>query len=141
MSLHRRLRRHASAVSCRRTRLPDITGDKPDRKTFKDYPLGDFHIDIAEVRTEQGKFYRLVPINRTSKFTLTELHEKATRQIASDFLRALIEAVLHKIHTVLTDNGTHFRTPKNICSAASDIRIAMDTGECLWAHTFEYACA
>ncbi len=45
---------------------------------------------------------------RTSKFAFAELHERATRRIAADFLRALIAAVPYTIHTVLTDNGTHF---------------------------------
>ena len=31
---------------------------------------------------------------------------------AGDFLRRLIAAVPYKVHTVLTDNGTHFTTPK-----------------------------
>lgn len=48
-SLHRCLQRHGIS------RLPDIEGDKPDRKKFKDYPISFFHIDIAEVRTEEGK--------------------------------------------------------------------------------------
>ena len=88
-----------------------------------------------------GKLYLLVAIDRTSKFAFTELHEKATRRIAGDFLRALIKAVPYKIHTVLTDNGTHFTTPGNVCSAAADIRIAPDNDEPLWAHGFELACA
>jgi len=36
-------------------RLPEIEGDKPQRKRFATYPLGYFHIDIAEVSTEEGK--------------------------------------------------------------------------------------
>ncbi|NPD68194.1 IS481 family transposase (plasmid) [Lichenicola cladoniae] len=134
-SLHRCLQRHGIS------RLPDVTGDKPDKQKFKEYPLGYFHIDIAEVRTEQGKLYLLVAIDRTSKFAFTELHEKATRQVAGDFLRALIKAVPYKIHTVLTDNGTHFTTPGNVCSAAAEIRAAMDSGQLFRAHSFEYACA
>ena len=134
-SLHRCLQRHDIF------RLPNVTGDKPDRKKFKACPLGYFHIDIAEVRTEQGKLYLLVAIDRTSKFAFTELHEKATRKVAGDFLRALIKAVPYKIHTVPTDNDTHFTTPGNICSAAADIRVAMDNGERFWAHSFEHACA
>ncbi len=47
----------------------------------------------------------------------------------------------YKIHTVLTDNGIHFTTPGNICSAAADIREAMDRGELFRAHAFEFACA
>ena len=52
-----------------------------------------------------------VAIDRVSKFAFAELHEKATRRIAAEFLRHLIDAVPYKIHTVLTDNGTHFTTP------------------------------
>ena len=44
-SLHRCLRRHGIS------RLPEVEGDKPDKKKFKAYPIGYFHIDIAEVRT------------------------------------------------------------------------------------------
>src|SRR5919205_3140453 len=68
-SLHRCLQRHGIA------RLPDTEGDKPRRAEFKRYPIGFFHIDIAEVRTEQGRLYLLVAIDRTSKFAFVELHE------------------------------------------------------------------
>src|SRR6476660_5096859 len=50
-SLHRCLQRHGIS------RLPEVDGDKPDRRKFKSYPIGYFHIDIAEVRTEQGKLH------------------------------------------------------------------------------------
>src|SRR3954449_8459404 len=69
-SLHRCLQRHGIG------RLPNTDGDKPRRAKFKRYPIGFFHIDIAEVRTEQGKLYLLVAIDRTSKFAFVELHEK-----------------------------------------------------------------
>ena len=39
------------------------------------------------------------------KFALAELHQQATRRIAADFLRRLIDRVPYTIHTVLTDNG------------------------------------
>src|SRR3954467_13613666 len=97
-SLHRCLQRHGMS------RLPEPEGDKPAKKRFKPYPIGYFHIDIAEVRTEQGKLYLFVAIDRTSQFAFAELHEKATRRIAGDFLRHLIAAVPYRVHTVLTDN-------------------------------------
>ncbi len=134
-SLHRCLQRHGIS------RLPEISEGKTEKRAFKAYPLGYFHIDIAEVRTEQGKLYLLVAIDRTTKFAFVELHEKATRRVAGDFLRALIKAVPYRIHIVLTGNGTHFTTPGNTCSAADDIRLALDRGEPVWAHAFEYACA
>ena len=69
------------------------------------------------------------------------MHEKVARRTAGDFLRRLIAAVPYKVHTVLTDNGTHFTTPGNTSSAAPDIKAALEAGELVWAHAFEYACA
>lgn len=93
------------------SRLPDTEGDKPARKKFKSYPIGYFHIDIAEVRTAEGKLYLFVAVDRTSKFAFVQLVRKANRATASASLVALIKAVPHKIHTVLTDNGIQFRYP------------------------------
>jgi Integrase core domain/Helix-turn-helix domain len=105
-SLHRCLQRHGIS------RLPDIEDGKGIKRKFKTYPIGYFHIDIAEVRTAEGRLYLFVAIDRTSKFAFTELHGKATRRVAADFLLHLIKAVPYKIHIVLTDNGTHFTDPK-----------------------------
>jgi len=133
-SLHRLFQRHDIS------RLPTVEGDKPKKK-FKAYPIGYFHIDIAEVHTEEGKLHMFVAIDRTSKFAFAELHERATRAVAKAFLNRLIEAVPYKIHTVLTDNGTQFTSPGNVASAAPDIRKAIDAGEVFWCHAFEYGCA
>ena len=118
-SLHRLFQRHDIS------RLPSVEGDRP-RKKFKTYSIGYFHIDIAELRTEEGKLYMFVAIDRVSKFAFAELHEKATRRIAAEFLRHLIDAVPYKIHTVLTDNGTHFTTPGAKGSGAPDIKAAIE---------------
>ena len=104
-SLHRCLQRHGIS------RLPEVEGDKPRKKKFKSYPIGFFHLDIAEVQTAEGKLYLFVAIDRTSKFAVVQLAEKANRVTASAFLVALIKAVPYKIHTVLTDNGIQFRLP------------------------------
>src|SRR6202162_20325 len=119
-SLHRCLQRHGIS------RLPQVEGDTPDKGKFKAYPIGYFHIDIAEVRTEEGKLYLFVAIDRTSKFAFAELHEKANRLIATDFLKALIKAVPYKIHTVLTDNGIQFTDlPKNRLGPTARWRVHM----------------
>jgi transposase InsO family protein len=104
-SLHRCLQRHGIS------RLAETEGEKPARKKFKAYPIGFFHIDIAEVQTAEGKLYLFVAIDRTSKFAFAQLVDKANRVTASTFLTALIKAVPYKIHTVLTDNGIQFRLP------------------------------
>src|SRR5690554_8089700 len=54
-SLHRCLQRHDIS------RLPDLEGDKPKKK-FKRYPIGYVHIDIAELRTAEGKLLWLSPV-------------------------------------------------------------------------------
>ena len=82
-SLHRCLQRHGIS------RLPEVDGDKPKRSRFKAYPLGYFYIDLAETHTAEGRLYLFVAIDRTTKFAFVELHEKATRQVAGDFLRHL----------------------------------------------------
>ena len=104
-SLHRCLRRHGIS------RLPEVEADKPEKKKFKAYPIGYFHIDIAEVRTAEGRLYLYVAIDRTSKFAFVQLVKKTGRTSASAFLTALIKAVPYKIHTVLTDNGVQFTFP------------------------------
>src|SRR3984885_14386139 len=42
-SLHRCLQRHGIS------RLPEVEGGEPSKKKFKAYPIGYFHIDIAEL--------------------------------------------------------------------------------------------
>jgi hypothetical protein len=81
---------------------------------FEHYPIGYFHIDLAEVRTAEGKLYLFVAIDRTSKFAFVKLVERADMRAAVAFLQALIAAVPYRIHTVLTDNGIQFADlPKN----------------------------
>src|SRR5215218_4122858 len=134
-SLHRCLQRHGIA------RLPDPDGDKPRRAQFKRYPIGFFHIDIAEVRTEQGRLYLLVAIDRTSKFAFVELHERVTRRVAGNFLRALIAAVPYRVHTVLTDHGTHFTEPNGNTWTPAEIKAMLARQQRFRAHAFELACA
>lgn len=101
-ALHRCLQRHGIS------RLPDVEGDKPKRSKFKRYPIGFFHVDIAEVQTAEGKLYLFVAIDKTSKFAFVRLVHKAGKMAAAQFLRDLIAAVPYRIHTVLTDNGVQF---------------------------------
>ena len=107
-ALHRCFQRHGIG------RLPEIEGDKAAKKAFRRYPLGYFHIDIAEVRTEEGKLYLFVAVDRTSKYAFARLVKKANGAAARAFLDELVAAVPYQIHTVLTDNGIQFADlPKN----------------------------
>ncbi|HEY0163932.1 MAG TPA: IS481 family transposase, partial [Sphingomicrobium sp.] len=124
-SLHRCLMRHGIS------RLPEVEGDKPAKKKFKAYPIGFFHIDLAEVRTGEGKLYLYVAIDRTSKFAFVHLVERANTNTARAFLNALVEAVPYRIDIVLTDNGIQFADlPKNRSGPTALFR----------GHPFDRAC-
>ena len=137
-SLHRCLQRHGIA------RLPEVDGTKPKRSRFKAYPIGFFHIDIAEAHTEEGRLHLFVAVDRASKFAFAQLHERATRRVGADFLHALAAAVPYRIHTVLTDNGTQFvgRTPVNgeAEAAAEACWAARDEPRIRRVHAFDHAC-
>jgi len=124
-SLHRCLQRHGVS------RLPQMEGDKEPRRTFKTYPIGFFHIDIAEVQTAQGKLYLFVAIDRTSKFAVAQLVDKANMQTACAFLEALVAAVPYRVEIVLTDNGIQFADlPKNRSGPTAKLR----------GHPFDRVC-
>jgi IS30 family transposase len=101
-ALHRRPQRHDIS------RLPEVGGDKPAKKRFKRYPIGYFHIDLAEVRTAEGKSNLFVAIDRASKFAHLRLEKRAGKMEAAQFLRDLLQALPYRVHTVLTDNGIQF---------------------------------
>ena len=72
--------------------------DGPKKKKVKDYPIGYFPVDFAEVRTEDGKQYHLVAIDRTSKRAFAELHPEATAVRTADFWRRVVAAVPYVIY-------------------------------------------
>ena len=122
-ALHRCLQRHGIS------RLPDVGGDKPKRQKFKRYPIGFFHIDIAEVQTAEGKLFLFVGIDRTSKFAVTQLVDKADRKTAWEFLQHMLEAFAgrqlilsgpHHSHRQRPSSGTNRRLGHQITGHPSD---------------------
>jgi hypothetical protein len=109
------------------SRLPEVGGDKPAKKRFKRYPIGYFHIDLAEVRTAEGKLNLFVAIDRTSKFAHLRLEKRAGKMEAAQFLRDLLQAPPYRIHNVLTDTGIQFTNR------------ALDTHA--FAHIFDRVCS
>ena len=135
IDLHRCFQRHGNE------RLPDVDGNKSSKQKFKAYPIGYFHIDIAEVRTSEGKLHIFVAIDRTSKFAYVELHQKATTAVSKQFLDNLVAAVPYKIHTVLTDNGIQFTDPTGESWTPADLRMMRAEGKLFRCHAFENGCA
>lgn len=81
-------------------------------------------------------------LSRTSRFAFAQLHGKATRRIAADFLRALVAAAPDTIHTALTDKGTRFvdSTPASPEAEAAAIRAACGELRLRRVHAFAHAC-
>jgi hypothetical protein len=75
------------------SRPPEVHGALPAKQKVKKSPLGSCHIDIAEVHAEEGGLYLFVAIDRARTFACAELHAKAPRRMAANFLRALFAAV------------------------------------------------
>ena len=112
-ALHRCLQRHGISS------LPDIEGGKPKRQRFKRYPIGSFTSILPRCRPPKASSM-FVGIDRTSKFAVTRLVDKADRQTAWEFLEHLLEAVPYRIHTILTNNGIQFADqPRNRNTASS----------------------
>jgi len=102
-NLHRCLKRNGLNI------LPKEESASPrEKKKFKDYPIGFVHIDITEVRTDQGKCYIFVGIDRASKYVYLEIYEKMTTENSTTFLQNLIHHCPFKITKILTDNGAQF---------------------------------
>jgi len=77
-SLHRCLQRHGIS------RLPDMEGDKPKRQKFKRYPIGYFHIDIAELRTSVSD------VPTPPSVWLCDLRFSPSNRIKGEFLHGVL---------------------------------------------------
>ena len=80
-----------------------------EKKKFKEYEIGYYHIDVAEVRSAEGKAYLFVAIDRICKFVYVELYDNKKAATAARFVENLIKVVPYNIHKILTDNGVEFK--------------------------------
>lgn len=109
--------------------MPDEDGQSPKKKKFKDYPIGYVQVNFAEVHTEEGKRCLFVAIDRTSKVAFTELHPRATRKLAVEFLRRILKKLPYKVHKVLTDNSVQFTAqPQLLPGGHSFARVCAEYG-------------
>lgn len=107
-SLHRCLERHGIS------RLPQSEEKASKRGTFAETTIGYVHIDHCELRLADGKLHMFLAIDRVSKFTYVEFHDRTKMLNGTAFLENVIAAFPYAIHTVLTDNGMAFADlPKN----------------------------
>ena len=115
-SLHRCLGRHGIS------RLPDSQEKASKRGKFAETTIGYVHLDHCELRLTDGKLHMFLAIDRVSKFTYVEFHDRTKMLNGAAFLHSVIEAFPYRIHTVLTDNGTAFADlPKNRSGISSSL--------------------
>ena len=69
-SLHRCLGRHGIS------RLPDSQEKASKRGKFAETTIGDVHLDHCELRLADGKLHMFLAIDRVSKFTYVEFHDR-----------------------------------------------------------------
>ena len=112
LALHRCLQRHGTS------RLPDVEGDKPKRPRFKRYPIGFFHMDIAEVQTAEVSSVCSSPSTEPASSPSTNLSKRPKGKQRGSSLSICWKPF--RIHTILTDNGIQFsEQPRNRNTAYS----------------------
>lgn len=83
-ALHRCLQRHGIS------RLPDDGEKTSKRGCFTETKIGYVHIDSCEFRHAEGRLIMFLAIDRVSKFTYVEFHEKAGKMNGAAFLRNVV---------------------------------------------------
>jgi len=102
-NLHRCLERHGIS------RLPDSQEKTSKRGKFAETTIGYVHLDHCELRLADGKLHMFLAIDRVSKFTYVEFHDRTKMLNGAAFLQSVIGAFPYRIHTVLTT--TEWRLP------------------------------
>jgi IS30 family transposase len=100
-AIHRCLKRHGL------NRRP-----KPERPavgTFEQTTVGFIHIDLKHLPAlERRKSYGFVAIDRATRYVYLEIHPKRDADTAAGFLSRFLGHFPHRVHTILTDNGSEF---------------------------------
>ena len=85
-SLHRCLGRHGIS------RLPDSQEKASKRGKFAETTIGYVHLNHCELRLTDGKLHMFLAIDRVSKFTYVEFHDRTKMPNGSALLHSVIEA-------------------------------------------------
>jgi len=100
-AIHRCLKRHG----LNRRAKPD----KPKSGVFEPATVGFIHIDIKHLAAlERRKSYAFVAIDRATRYVYLEIHSKRDANTAGGFLKRFLAYFPHRVHTILTDNGSEF---------------------------------
>jgi IS30 family transposase len=98
---HRCLRRHGLN---QRTKP-----DKPAVGVFEQTTVGFIHVDLKHLPAlQRRKKYAFVAIDRATRYVYMEIHPNRDANTTAEFLRRFLEHFPHRVHTILTDNGSEF---------------------------------
>lgn len=92
------------------TQRPHKSGEvAPLSNTFSDTEFGYVHIDLKHLsKLERKVSYVFVAIERTTRFVYVEIVNNRDGKTIAACLERFLLSFPHKIHTILTDNGTEF---------------------------------
>ncbi len=100
-AIHRCLKRHGL------NRRP--TPDKRPVGSFERATVGFIHIDLKHLPAlERRKSYAFVAIDRATRYVYLEIHPCRDGKTAAGFLQRFLAHFPHRVHTILTDNGSEF---------------------------------
>ncbi len=100
-AIHRCLKRHGISQRPK--------PDKPAVGSFEQAGVGFIHIDLKHLPAlQRRKSYAFVAIDRATRYVYLEIHPKRDGNTAAAFLKRFLAHFPHRVHTILTDNGSEF---------------------------------
>jgi transposase-like protein len=82
---------------------------KPAVGVFEKATVGFIHIDLKHLPAlQKRKSYAFVAIDRATRYVYLEIHPNRDAKTAADFLERFLAHFPHRVHTILTDNGSEF---------------------------------
>lgn len=112
------------------------TSDKSPVGVFERATVGFIHIDLKHLPAlEKRKSYAFVAIDRATRYVYLEIHPKRDAETAAGFLKRFLAHFPHRVHTILTDNGSEF--PDRFAVEMKDKPRDRPSGR----HPFDRTCA
>jgi len=83
--------------------------DKPAVGVFEQARVGFIHVDLKHLPAlQKRKSYAFVAIDRATRYVYLEIHPNREGKTAAGFLQRFLAHFPHRVHTILTDNGSEF---------------------------------
>ena len=83
--------------------------DTPRVGVFELATVGFIHVDLKHLPAlEKRKSYAFVAIDRATRYVYLEIHPGRDAETAAGFLKRFLAHFPHRVHTILTDNGSEF---------------------------------